>query len=164
MKIVSDIMTRGVIKVQADDTVYSAAKLMAQTRISCVLVYKENSPVGIVTERDMVRNVVAKGFDPKKTVVEKIMTMPIFTIPHDTHFEVALQLMDEKNVRRLIVRNGRTIEGVVTQTNILRETRRLHNANKYLTWHQNFQSYVIIFVFLCVLLILFFMSIKRYVH
>jgi CBS domain-containing protein len=81
---------------------------------------KWNKPVGILTERDMLRRILAKSKNPEKTKVSEIMTTPVITIEPSTDLEEAARLMFEKNVKKLPVISKRKLVGLVTLTDLAR--------------------------------------------
>ena len=73
---ISDVMTPNVITCKPDDTVVDAARKMAQYSIGSVVVVDDKGTIlGILTEGDIVRRVVARGLDPSKTLVKDVMTV-----------------------------------------------------------------------------------------
>jgi len=117
-----DVMVKNVITVGAEATVREVAKLMNKHEIGCLLVTKKEKPVGIVTERDMLRRVLLKSKDPRKTKVSKIMSKPLMVGEPQTDIRDAVRLMVEGRIKRLpIVENGHLL-GLVTFTDIVRSS------------------------------------------
>lgn len=115
---VDDVMVKDVIIVVAEATVREAVELMNKHDIGCIVVLNRGKPVGIVTERDMLKRVLAKSVDPGKTTVSKIMSKPIIAGWSRMDIEDAARLMFRKNIKKLpIVEEGRLI-GIVTLTDI----------------------------------------------
>jgi CBS domain-containing protein len=75
---------------------------------------------GILTERDILRKVVAKGIDPSKLKGCDIMSKPLVTVPSRTTLDVASRVMTEKGIRRLLVTEGNKIIGIVTTRDVTR--------------------------------------------
>jgi len=73
MPYVEDIMTKNVVTIAVDKTVFEAAELMSSKGIGCLIIVQDEVPVGIVTERDFVRRVVAKNL-PYSVKISEIMT------------------------------------------------------------------------------------------
>jgi diguanylate cyclase (GGDEF)-like protein/PAS domain S-box-containing protein len=94
---------------------------MIENHISCVVVIKDNKPVGIVTERDITKAVTE---DRVSENVEEIMTSSVMTAHKDTSLYDAKRLMVENNFRRLIIVDSRdNVIGIITQTDIMRDLR-----------------------------------------
>ncbi len=79
MPAVKDIMTKEVITVEAHQTVFEAAQLMSEKGVGCLIVIVKGFPVGIITERDMVKRVVAKR-SPLDQKVTEAMTKTLITV------------------------------------------------------------------------------------
>lgn len=114
-----DICNRDVITLERNDTVLEAAKLMRQHHIGDVIVVEKKSekikPVGIVTDRDLVVEIVAPGLDPSVITVGDIMLPNLFTIDESAGVFDAIRLMTGKGVRRLpAVNKDGTLAGIVT--------------------------------------------------
>lgn len=111
---VKEVMRASPLTVPADATVRQAAKAMEKQDSSCVFVKSKGEIVGIVTERDIARRVVAKGVSPEKTKVRGIMTSPIIVVSPDAKIEEALNIMAKNRVRRLpVVDTGQGLAGIV---------------------------------------------------
>jgi len=105
---VRDIMVPAFVHaVQVGDTVAEAVKMMRDRNVGIVAVLSGDRLVGLVSERDVVRRVVADGHNPRETLVETIMTREIVFAGPDEAFQDAVQLMDTANIRHLpVVENG----------------------------------------------------------
>jgi CBS domain-containing protein len=112
---VRDVMTRGVQLVDPDETVQAAAQLMADVDAGAVPVGREHRPSGVLTDRDIIIRVVARGADPAAVRVGEVMSSDIVTCrEEDTAADVA-RLMGERQIRRMPVvdAEGRLI-GIVS--------------------------------------------------
>lgn len=112
---VREIMTRSVMACCApDDTVEVACRKMDEGCCGSVLVCEGERLVGIFTERDLVRRVIAKGMDPKSTPVRAVMTIDPVTIAPDAPVREAIRIMDEGSFRYLPVVEGGKLVGIVS--------------------------------------------------
>lgn len=106
---ISEICNREVVIVQRDDTVLKAARLMRQHHVGDVLVVEERNgirvPVGIVTDRDLVVEIMAPELDQSVITVSDIMAPELTTVKEGTGVFEAIQYMRGKGVRRLPVVN-----------------------------------------------------------
>ena len=115
---VEDVMVEDVITVAAEATVMEAVGLMNKHEIGCLVVVTRETPVGIVTERDLLRRVLAESRDPRKTKVRQIMSKSLIVGWPHMDLEDAARLMFRKTIKKLpIVKEGRLI-GLVTLTDI----------------------------------------------
>jgi CBS domain-containing protein len=117
-KSIRDVMTTEVKACEPTATVVDAAKVMAQEDVGPVPIVEDGRLVGIVTDRDIVVNVVAKGGEANTTTVGDIASRDIVTISPDDDLSDALDLMAEHQVRRLPVVEGDRLVGIVAQADV----------------------------------------------
>ncbi|NJF24884.1 cyclic nucleotide-binding/CBS domain-containing protein [Thermococcus sp. Bubb.Bath] len=124
---VGQIVKRKAVLVRPEDTVHRAARILARNKVgSAVVVDKNKEVVGIITDRDILDKVVARGKDPKKVLVNDVMTENPITIEDDYTIQDAIDRMMDKGIRRLLVtRLGKPI-GFVTAADLL---SALNNMN-----------------------------------
>ena len=116
---VKDFMVTDVITVGAEATVREAVGLMNQHEIGCLVVMKRAEPVGVVTERDMLKRVLTKLKDPKKTEVREIMSKPLVAAKPQMDIEDAAGIMLKRGIKKLpVVKNGQLV-GLVTLTDLV---------------------------------------------
>jgi len=124
--LVKDVMTSPVITIDEEDTGQEAARLMDRNDVGCIIVTsKDEKPLGIITERDMITRVSAKNILPSKTKAKKIMTSPLLTIDPDETLTEAARKMSRLNVRRLGVVYKGNLEGLISSKDILAVTPEL---------------------------------------
>lgn len=107
-------MTRHVITVEPNASAIEAAKIMSKAEVGCLVVADGNNALGIVTERDMLTKVTAKGKAPSRVKVSQIMSSPIITVRPDDSIRKAAKLMRDNNIRRLVVMNNGKLRGIIT--------------------------------------------------
>ena len=116
--LVQDIMTKAIIFVNIETTVFQVAKMMEQGGIGAVLVKKDGHLSGIVTDRDYATKIVANNLS-SDTSVEKIMSSPLITINYDESISAAAERMTSKKIRKLAVTNDGNIIGLITSTDLV---------------------------------------------
>lgn len=99
---VSEVMHKGVSTVQISDTLKKVAALMKREDIGAVPVFKNERPVGFVTDRDIVISCVASGRDPNESI-SHAMTSEIVSIQESDELSLATKIMREKQISRLLV-------------------------------------------------------------
>ncbi|MDX1595394.1 MAG: CBS domain-containing protein [Nitrosopumilaceae archaeon] len=104
-------------------TVTDAAKVMLESRVNSVLVFEDDKVIGIVTNKDFLNDVVAKGLDPTKVRIKEITHSPLITIHKDSTVREALQLMRKHDIRRLIVKDNQRTIGTISQMKIIGNER-----------------------------------------
>lgn len=115
---VSDIMTRALISVNPNTTVFQVAKMMEQGGIGAVIVKDNENPVGIITDRDYATKIAAHNLS-SDTPVEKTMSSPLVTINHDASISSAAEMMTVKKLRKLAVSDNGSIVGIITSTDLV---------------------------------------------
>ena len=116
---VSDYMLHSYLSVPSSVSISDVSRKMLGANVAEALVYNfEEKPIGIITERDVLYRVVAKGKDPSITKSLEIMSLPIECVNEDSGIAEALLKMHDLKIRRLAVtRDGRII-GLITQDSI----------------------------------------------
>ncbi len=116
---VEEIMTREVVKIVPEVTMHNAAMLMGQKHIGSLIVEKYSTPVGIVTERDLLTKVLARGKNPKEVKVETEMSSPLITISPIAQIKEAAQMMIKKKGKLAVFESGNLV-GIVTASDLIR--------------------------------------------
>jgi CBS domain-containing protein len=123
-KDISELMTPDVVTVSATTTVTEAAQIMAARNISCVVLWHHRGAGGIVTERDILQRVIARGKDPAAIPVGEIMSFPVVVVPPTYSVMSASKKMNEMHIHRLLVGTTEKVEGIISQTDIISAVRR----------------------------------------
>ena len=116
--LVQEIMTKDVVKIDSNKTVYDACELYSKHRVGSLVVMDKNIVVGIVTERDIIERLILGNKDPKKTKIIGIMSSNIKTIHALAPLEKAAKIMRENNIKRLPVVLNNEIVGIITATDL----------------------------------------------
>ena len=115
---VRDIMQKNVITIENLKKARDAAIILKEREISFLVVVKEGKPIGIVSERDIVRKIVADNNDAQTTQLETIMSKNFKWVEPNASIESAVQKMLNNNIRRLVVLENENLVGVITQTDL----------------------------------------------
>ena len=113
-------MTKDIVEVTPGTTAMSCAQVMAAERVSSAAITENNMIVGIVTEKDLARKIVAKGLDPKKIMVRDIMTTGVITVPPETSLYDAMLKLSANKIKHLPVVKDNLLLGIITAMDILR--------------------------------------------
>ena len=119
MPTVKDIMTRDVVTIDVEKSVFEAAQLMTLKGLGCLIVVDKLLPVGIITERDIVRRIVAKRSSVDLNVSE-VMTKTLITVDPDTSLKEAARVMSTNKIRRLPVLKQNKLVGIVVSSDFVR--------------------------------------------
>ena len=130
-----DLMDSNVVFVDASTTVLDAVKKMAQQNVWSLVVEKGGLPVGVVTERDILRSCVAKGIRLEAARVEEIMTSPLITISPEAHIGQVMELMVEKGIRRVYIVDNGKVTGRITQTMLFEDSLNVMESLSSMRYH-----------------------------
>jgi CBS domain-containing protein len=116
-------IARPIITIDENATVLDASKSIVQNNRGSIVVTRKGESVGILTERDILKRVVAKSLDPAKTQVKDVMTASPLTIDKDRPLREAVDLMNRRGMRRMLVTEKGKIVGVFTLRDIVKHSR-----------------------------------------
>jgi len=151
---VKDIMSRNVLNLDKEDSVYKAIKVMANKSVSTIVTSHGSMPIGILTERDLVKKLLLKDQDPNKVKIKDIMTKNPITVKPNTSVLKASNIMKHKKVRKLVVvDSNNNLVGILSQTDIIQSMHRLDETYRKLF----FDPYVSL-ILIIIVLVLFFLN------
>lgn len=116
--LVKDIMATPVATISPEATMDEAARVMGERRVGSLIVMKDGDPVGIVTERDLLSNVIAVGRRPEEVKVESVMSSPLITIGPTATIKEAAQTMIRKKGRLAVFDEGELV-GIITASDLI---------------------------------------------
>lgn len=117
--VVRDAMTKDVKVVRPDTPVKEVVATMNKFSIGSIIVVQGNRPVGIITERDILKRMVEPCLAPETLTARYVMTSPVITISETANIDEAAKLMAKKKVKKLPVMNGDKLVGIITFTDIV---------------------------------------------
>ncbi len=117
---IKDIMAVNVITMAPDASILQVAKLMSEMDLGSIVIVDGERPVGIITEADIVRRVIAEKRDSESTSVREVMSSPLFHVTPNTPLTDAMRIMAKSNIRRVVVLKNDSLVGIVTSRDILR--------------------------------------------
>ena len=124
--LVKDVMSSPAITIDEDAPVIEVAQLMDQHNIGCIIVTgKDEKPLGMITERDLVTRVLVKNHKPSKVTAKKVLTSPLITIDPEETISEAARRMSQLDIRRLGVIYKGDLVGIISSKDILAVTPEL---------------------------------------
>jgi CBS domain-containing protein len=123
--LVREVMTANVKTVRPFSTVKEVVQKMNKFGIGSVVVVEEDRPVGIITERDIMRNIAERFFDPSLVKAKDIMSTQLFTISGDVSVEEAARLMASRKIKKLPVVEDQKLVGIVTSMDVMRANPKI---------------------------------------
>src|SRR5918912_2965991 len=127
VKTIESIMSKNLITINADSSAFEAAKKMSEKMVSSIIITDNDKTVGILTERDLIKQVCATDLQASKTPLTSIMSAPLITIDKNSTVEYAADIMIKNKVRHLGVtyssssnNNHAQIIGIVSSRDLVR--------------------------------------------
>lgn len=117
---VKDVMVKEIITVNPTTKIRDAVELMNKNQIGCLVVTRKGKPVGIMTERDVLKKIVCSCKNPEQTRVSEIMSKPLIVGRVDMDWLEAVKLMLDRNIKKLPILDDEGLVGLVTLTDIAR--------------------------------------------
>jgi CBS domain-containing protein len=142
MKTAEDILQEKgnqIISVSPDSTIYDALRIMIENQIGAILIKQEDKIIGIWTERDLMRNTVTAGFNPKTAIISEYMSTGLKTAPYnDTVYALQDKFLGLKLRHLLIEKNGEYIGllsvGDVIKASLIEKDQELKALNSMVSW------------------------------
>ena len=119
-----NVMNVPVITINAIDTLRVAAECMVKNNIGAIVVVEDNKPVGIVTERDVTKQVIT-GDDALVNPVSQVMSHPLRVSTKETTIQDAFEIMLKHRIRRLPIVENNELVGIVTEKDLMRWVLRV---------------------------------------
>jgi len=116
--LVKDIMTKAIISVDSSTTIFQVAKMMEQGGIGAILVKKDGTTSGIITDRDYAIKVAVDKLS-MDTQVENVASFPLVTVSQNDSIIAAASLMSSKKIRKLAVVKDGNVIGIITSTDLV---------------------------------------------
>ncbi len=117
---VIDVMTNKPVVAEKGISLKDAANTMVNSNVNSLLIVESEKAIGIITDEDLVRKVIAKGLDPKKTKIKDVMETDLITIAPGKDIYEAMQVMRNHNIRQLPVLEKGKLVGFLTAKDILK--------------------------------------------
>lgn len=116
---IEEIAREDVITAEPDDSIAAVVETMRERNVGSIVVVEDRVPVGIVTDRDLVLEVLATDADPKRTLVEEVMTRDPLTVSVDESILGLFREMANASVRRVPVVADGELAGIVTLDDLI---------------------------------------------
>ncbi len=116
---VGDVMNKSLISVEKDDTIRLAIKKMVHGEFGAVVVTENGKPIGILTERDILKSIANEMMEPENKV-EIIMSTPLIAVNSSASLGEAAEVMLTNNIRRLMVKENDEYVGIISQRELQR--------------------------------------------
>ncbi len=129
--LVKDVMRKKVVAIDGDKSTKQAGELMAKTRKGSIIVTRKNKPVGIISDSDLIKRIVAKNLTANRVKIKNVMSKPLITIKPEDEILEAVKKMKKSNIHRLPVVIEGKIVGMVSLTDIARTSPEMVDLLEY---------------------------------
>ena len=134
--VVKNIMTKSVVSVDASMTISEAAKMMEDAKVGAIIVMENNTPVGIVTDRDFAVKVAAHAYQISEPI-KKIMSSPLIAIGPEESVWMISELMYTRGIRKLPVIDNDNVVGMVTATDLINQLAVSTERDIQMMYHES---------------------------
>ena len=131
-----DIMTKSVIAVDSSITANEAAKMMEDVKVGAIIVMENNTPMGIITDRDFAVKIVAHAYQIS-TPVKQFMSTPLVAIGPDESVWMVADLMSTRGIRKLPVIEDDKVIGIITSTDLVNQLAISTNEDIRKMYHES---------------------------
>lgn len=132
--LVRDVMSKNVKTVRPNSTINEVVRKMNKFEIGSIIVTDGEKPVGIITERDILRRVLEVNMASEAMKAKEIMSSPILTIESQATTEEAATLMNSKRIKKIPVLEDGILIGIVTSTDIVRSEPKMVETLSSMMW------------------------------
>lgn len=129
--LIKNIMTTPVVTININKNVHDAAKLLTKNRVGTLIITKNKNPVGIITDTDIIKKVVAKAKNPKKIKISEIMATPILFLSPEDNLLKAEKKMKKHNIKTTPIIKDEKLVGIVSLTDVVRATPKMFDLLKF---------------------------------
>ncbi|RDJ31849.1 MAG: CBS domain-containing protein [Crenarchaeota archaeon] len=116
---VKDVMNKKIVSIDHNKSIKETAELMSKSDVGCAIITENNSPIGIITERDFVKRIVANN-KAGSDLVKEVMSSPLITIDSDETVWEAAEIMKTKNIHKVVATENDTIVGIITTSDLVK--------------------------------------------
>jgi signal-transduction protein with cAMP-binding, CBS, and nucleotidyltransferase domain len=120
MSIARDIMSKKLVTLDSTVSAAEVAKIMDKNNVSCIVLTKDDKSQGIVTERDLLSNVIVQNKKSSELMAREIMTSPVISVSSLMSVDEVAQKMIDKKIRRVIVIDNGQPLGIITVTDFVK--------------------------------------------
>ncbi|WP_101476838.1 CBS domain-containing protein [Candidatus Nitrosotalea bavarica] len=139
MTVARDIMSSKVVTIESNVSSTEIAKIMDKNKVSSIIITKDQVPIGIVTERDLVSKIVAQNKRPSEVKTSDITASPLVIVSSITPTDEVAKKMVDKKIRRVVVMDSDQALGIITVTDFVKHMHEMladsENYNKVLYQH-----------------------------
>jgi signal-transduction protein with cAMP-binding, CBS, and nucleotidyltransferase domain len=150
-----DVMTENIVSMDKSKGFKGALDIILKTKADYVIVTEKNIPLGIITERDLLRIISSKIKNISSFKLDNTITKDLVSVDLSTDIAEITSIMQEEDIRHLPVMEHDRILGIIKASDVFKKTKEIQQKNIKFSLYQNVQSYIIIafFIFLLIFIL-----------
>lgn len=113
-------MKKNIISADKETNIIDAAKIMSKNDVGSLLVTDKDKTIGIITQTDLLKRVVAKNRNLKTTKIKHVMSKKLLTVPSNTSIKNLTDTMAKLKVKHITITDNKRILGIITSTDIIK--------------------------------------------
>ena len=139
-----DIMSNKVVTMESSESAADIAKIMEKNRVSGIIITKDQKPIGIITERDLVSKIISQNKKPSDIKIADIMSSPLVVVSPLTPVDEVAEKMIDRKIRRVVVVDMDQPSGIITVTDFVKHLHKMLTDNedyKYDTYQRMIEDW-----------------------
>jgi len=129
--LVKDVMSKPVVTIEESKTAKDAGEVMKKKRKGCLIITKNKKPIGLISDSDLIKRVIATNMKASQVKLSKIMSKPLVTVKPGDDILIAVRKMRKSNIHRLpVVENGKIV-GLVSLSDIAKTSPEMLDLLEY---------------------------------
>lgn len=120
-----DIMSNKVITMESSESASDIAKIMEKNKISSIIITKDQKPIGMITERDLVSKIISQNKKPSEVKIADIISSPLVVVSPLTPVDEVAEKMIDRKIRRVVVVDMDQPSGIITVTDFVKHLHKM---------------------------------------
>lgn len=120
-----DIMSNKIVTMESSESVIDIAKIMGKNKVSSVIITKDQKPIGIITERDLVSKIISQNKKPVEVKTIDIISSPLVVVSPVTPVDEIVEKITERKIKRVVVVDMDQPVGIVTVTDFVKHLHKI---------------------------------------
>jgi len=129
MRIARDIMSSKMVSMESNVSAIDIAKIMEKNKVSSIIITKDQKPIGIITERDLVSKIISQNKKPSDVKTTDIISSPLVVVSPLTPVDEVAEKMIDKKIRRVVVMDVDQPLGIITVTDFVKHLHKMLSDN-----------------------------------
>src|SRR5512135_943087 len=120
-----DIMSNTVVTMESSESAVDIAKIMEKNKVSSIIITKDQKPIGIITERDLVSKIISQNKKPSEVKIADIASSPLVVVSPLTPVDEVAEKMIDRKIRRVVVVDMDQPIGIITVTDFVKHLHKM---------------------------------------